>query len=106
VLQDLVTSGDVDADAAEKAKEKYKKLHDALVDTLENDQRLMAKAKQLNLQLGEEKSRAEVAAVKAAADGGGDGNLAPPVPVGADENTAGKYVTYKPFYPSSKTPIK
>ena len=82
ILEEMVVSGEVDAGAAEKAKEQYRKLHDALVDTLENDKRLMAKAKQLNVQLGEEKSRAEAAA---AAEGS---EAVPVVPVGADENTA------------------
>lgn len=54
--------GSLDAEKAADAKEKYRQLHDALVDTLENDRKLMAKAKALNTQLGEEKARADAAA--------------------------------------------
>lgn len=90
MLQDLVEAGELDAAAAEAAKDKYRKLHDALVDTLENDTRLMAKAKQLNLQLVEEKSRADAAAAAAAATAEVEGSaLLPKLSnAGADENTA------------------
>jgi len=91
VLQELVEAGDVDAEAAEKAKEKFRQLHDALVDTLENDKRLMAKAKQLNMQLGEEKIRVDAVAKSAAADAAttaAGGITLPPLLAGPDASTA------------------
>jgi len=88
VLRELLDAGDIDAEAAEKAKEKFRQLHDALVDTLENDKRLMAKAKQLNMQLGEEKARVDIAAKNAAADAAAVASGLPTLLPAADPSTA------------------
>lgn len=83
MLDELVAAGEIDAEKAEAAKDKYRKLHDALVDTLDNDRRLMSKAKQLNATLVEEKTRAE-----AAATGMDDAPAAPPTPAAPADDSS------------------
>mmetsp|Transcript_19952 Transcript_19952/g.64959 ORF Transcript_19952/g.64959 Transcript_19952/m.64959 type:complete len:918 (-) Transcript_19952:40-2793(-) len=62
VLDELVKSGEVSEERAEFAREKFKALHAAFLQTVSNDQSLMAKAKQLNQQLQEEKARLDSSA--------------------------------------------
>jgi hypothetical protein len=59
ILDELQKDGKIEADNADDAKEKFYKLHEALVINMENEHVLMKKARQLQKELGNEMLKLE-----------------------------------------------